>query len=91
MTAIRVVPHPALYKAAVVIVEARFEAGDFEAQYLAQYVRFAHMVPARYREAMAREEVVGALAKDLADVLEGAVQDWFVDLAIENHLKVGGS
>lgn len=79
--ALRCLPHPKLYEAARAIVQARYEAGDYEAQYQAAWAKYAALVPCSVREARAEEEVVEALARDLAEILDGALEDWAIEVA----------
>lgn len=78
---LRCLPHPKLYEAARAIVQARYTAGDYEAQYQDAWAKFAAVVPCSVREAAAGEEVCEALARDLADCLEGCFEDWATEVA----------
>ena len=79
----RVVPDPALSEVAWRIVRRRYEGGEYEAEYRAAFERLHRLVPQSAREAAAAEEVVDRLSRELAERLEGALQDW-----LANHDKV---
>ena len=82
---VRIVPDPALSDAAWRIVRRRHEAGAYEEQYRAAFERLHGLVPQSVREATAAEEVIEQAAKELADRLEDAAQDYFAE---QSHDKV---